>query len=90
MLLKTIAPFHDLHMGRDTSFQLAPDAHLAPMPDWLKDDPFMRIHLSQTEQDELKRCTHCFLSEYEAAEIAEPSPSRMEEQTRRSSNSPWQ
>jgi hypothetical protein len=58
MLFKTVAPLHDLHLGRDMSFQFAPNASLVRIPDWLKKD------VSQLGQDEAE-CTHCFVYESE-------------------------
>jgi hypothetical protein len=84
VLLKTVAPFHDLHLGHDTSFQLASDTYLAPIPDWLRNDEFILKRLSQPDQDELAACTHCFLAEYEVDEVAELLASRVEKETHRS------
>jgi hypothetical protein len=66
-----VVPLHDLHSGDDTSFQLATDAALAPIPEWLRNDEDMIKRLSQPDQYELTACTHCFLSEYEVDEAAE-------------------
>jgi Apea-like HEPN len=84
VLFTTVAPFHDLHLGRDVSFQLAPDTYLAPIPDWLKSDQSTLSRLSQRDQEGFATCTHCFLSEYEVDEAAELLASRRENATYRS------
>ncbi len=66
-----MAPFHDLHLGHDESFQLAPGTFFAPIPDWLKNDQDLLKQFSRSDQSELMACTHGFLSEYEVDEIAE-------------------
>jgi hypothetical protein len=76
LLFKIAAPLHDLRLGRNIFFQLAPDTFLAPIPDWVRNDEFILKRLSQPDRDELAACTHCFLSEYEVDEDAELMASR--------------
>jgi addiction module HigA family antidote len=68
---RTVAPLYDLRMGPRESFNLAPDASLAPVPDWLRKDKSTLARLSQQDRDELAACTHCFLREYEVDQAAE-------------------
>ncbi|HEY6393454.1 MAG TPA: hypothetical protein VIX89_19380 [Bryobacteraceae bacterium] len=70
MLFNTVAPLHDLDLGHNVSFQLAPDASLVPIPDWLRKDASTIERLSQQDQNELAACTHCLLCEYEIDEAA--------------------
>ena len=84
LLFKIAAPLHDLRLGKDISFQLAPDTFLAPIPDWLRNDDFTLKRLSQPDREELAACTHCFLAEYEVDEAAELLASRKEKETYRS------
>ena len=65
MLFTTAAPFHDLRLSGDISFQLAPGTSFAPIPDWIRNDEAVK-QFSQLDQNALAICTHCFLSEYEA------------------------
>jgi len=79
VLFKTIAPLHDLDLGRNVSFRLAPDTSLTPIPDWLRKDELTLKRLSQPDQDDLAECTHCLLCECEINEAAELLASRVDE-----------
>jgi hypothetical protein len=68
---KFVAPLHDLHLGPDTSFQLAPDAALVPIPEWLRKEGDIIKWLSRADQEELAACTHCFLCDYQVDEATE-------------------
>ena len=68
---KTVAPLLDLRMDRGESFQLTPDASIAPVPDWLRNDKVGLDGFSRIDRSEIDACTHCFICGFDVDEEAE-------------------
>lgn len=71
MRFKLIVPLHDLRLTSNvTPFHFSPGVTLDVIPDWIRKDRFVLKDLSQADQDDFARCTHCLTQEYEVEEWA--------------------
>ena len=69
----TVAPLHNLYLGRDVRFAFADDLVLTNLPSWVKTDRLVN-DLSPQDCSVIAETSHCFSVEYEAQAFGSPDP----------------